>query len=109
MIILLKAVLGAAVAVCIHLIARSRHAYAAALIPLFPTFMLFVHVPLANADNTAGLRRSAIFGMLSLVPYATYLFIVWWASSQLHLPFALLTAAGCWMVVAAALVLSWNT
>jgi membrane protein GlpM len=76
----LKCLLGALAVLLIALLSRSRSFVIAGLVPLFPTFALIAHYIVGSERNAADLRATALFGLWSLIPYATYLFAVYWLS-----------------------------
>ncbi|WP_168403168.1 GlpM family protein, partial [Erwinia amylovora] len=88
--LLFKAVLGAAVVVLIAILSKTRHYYLAGLIPLFPTFALLAHFIVASERGTEALRTTIIFGMWAILPYFFYLLSLWYFSTLMRLPAALL-------------------
>ena len=106
--LLLKSLLGAAAVLLIALLSRSRSFYVAGLVPLFPTFALIAHAIIGSERGGADLRRTALFGLWSLIPYALYLFTVYQLSERLPLATTLLLATAAWTVAAAVLLLVWT-
>lgn len=105
----LKGLLGAAVAILLHFAINSRHHYLAGLIPLFPTFALLAHMMFASSGRTADMQVSAQFGLLSLLPYAVYLLLVWLLADRLNTWLALILSTAGWTAVAAVLFVAWNS
>ncbi|PZP33292.1 MAG: hypothetical protein DI603_07910 [Roseateles depolymerans] len=103
-----KCLLGAAAVLLIALLSRSRSFYIAGLVPLFPTFALIAHYVVGTERGPQDLRTTALFGLLSLAPYAMYLATVYWLSVRSSLPTTLLLATLAWMLGAAVLLTLWN-
>lgn len=106
--LLLKSLLGALAVLLIALLARSRHFYIAALVPLFPTFALIAHALVGSGRGAQALRTSALFGLCALVPYAIYLGVVAGLSLRQPLVTTLAAATVAWMAAAGVLLLAWN-
>ena len=106
--LVLKALAGAAVVVVIQLLARSKRAYIAGLVPLFPTFALIAHYLVGTQRGVYELKQTIRFGMWSLLPYWIYLAVLYLLVDRWSLPLALGTAVGTWFIAALALLLIWN-
>jgi membrane protein GlpM len=104
----LKCLLGAAAVLVIALLSRSKSFFIAGLVPLFPTFSLIAHYIVGTERSGADLRTTALFGLWSLIPYAVYLFVVFWSSTRFALTTTLLMATGAWVIAAAVLLLGWS-
>jgi membrane protein GlpM len=104
----LKCLLGALAVLLIALLSRSRNFVIAGLVPLFPTFALIAHYMVGSERSTADLRATALFGLWSLIPYATYLLAVYWLSIRASLTVTLAAATLAWAVAAGALLLGWS-
>ena len=104
----LKCLLGAAAVLLIALLSKSRSFFIAGLVPLFPTFALIAHYIVGAERSAADLRITALFGLYSLIPYAVYLGVVYWASVRQPLGATLLLATGCWVIAAAVLLFAWT-
>ncbi len=103
----LKSLLGAAAVLAIALLSRSKVFFIAGLVPLFPTFALIAHVIVGTERGMAALRTTALFGLWSLIPYALYLFVVYWACVRYSLVATLLMATVVWVVAAGVVVITW--
>ena len=108
MILLLRALLGAAAVVLISVLARSRNFVLAGLVPLFPMFALIAHYVVGTERSTAQLRETVLFGLWALVPYAVYLAALYVLSARMPLVPALVAAVLLWCVAALALILVWR-
>lgn len=106
--ILIRGILGALIAMLLHVVANTRHHYLTGLIPLFPTFALFAHTMFASSGRTADLQASAQFGLLSLLPYGLYLLLTWWLSGRMNVWLALTLATAGWVTVAVLVIVVWN-
>ena len=104
----LKCLLGAVAVLLIALLSKSRSFYVAGLVPLFPTFALIAHYIVGTERPVEDLRTTALFGLCSLVPYASYLLIVYWLSPRMSLVPTLLSATLGWTAMAVALLLIWS-
>ena len=105
--LILKCSLGALAVLVIALLSKSKSFFIAGLVPLFPTFALIAHYIVGSERGGTALRTTALFGLWSLVPYAVYLFAVYWLSVRVSLVNTLLLATGAWVVAAAILLLVW--
>ena len=103
-----KALLGAGGVVLIALLSRGRHFYVAGLVPLFPSFALIAHVIVGSERGAADLRSTALFGLWSLLPYASYLVAVYVLAPRLPLWQTLLLATLLWCVAAGVLLWAWG-
>ena len=103
-----KAFFGAAIVVLIQVLARTRNAYIAGLVPLFPTFALIAHYLVGTQRGTPELKQTIKFGMWSLVPYFVYLLVLYLLVDRLTLSLSLAIAVVCWLFTAALLIAAWN-
>ncbi len=78
-----KCLLGALAVLIIALFSRSKIYYIAGLVPLFPTFALIAHVIVVQEQGTEALRKTALFGLWSLIPYAMYLLTVYLLATKM--------------------------
>jgi membrane protein GlpM len=104
----IKALAGAAIVVVIQLLARTKNAYMAGLVPLFPTFALIAHYLVGTQRGLVELRQTIRFGMWSLIPYFVYLLVLYLMVDRYKLAVSLLVAVVCWLLSAAILVSLWN-
>lgn len=104
----LKCLLGALAVLVIALLSRSRSFFIAGLVPLFPTFALIAHYIVGSERSAADLRTTALFGLWSLIPYATYLFAVYWLSHRFNLVTTLVLATMAWAIAAGILLAVWS-
>ena len=104
----LKCVLGTAVVLLIAILSKSKAFYIAGLVPLFPTFALIAHVIVAQEQGAEALRKTALFGLWSLIPYFIYLLMVYILATRLSVLSCLNVATLCWIVAAAGLIYGWN-
>ena len=100
----LKCSLGAAVVLIISLLSKSKAFYIAGLVPLFPTFALIAHVIVSQQQGAEALRKTALFGLWSLIPYFIYLILVYVLATKMSMWSCLGIATLCWMVAAAGLI-----
>ena len=103
-----KSLLGAAAVLIIALLSRTSNFFIAGLVPLFPTFALIAHYIVGSERTPGDLRTTALFGLWSLIPYAIYLFIVYWLSVRASLATTLLSATAGWIMAAGLLLLAWS-
>jgi len=104
----LKCSLGAAVVLIISLLSKSKAFYIAGLVPLFPTFALIAHVIVSQQQGAEALRKTALFGLWSLIPYFIYLILVYVLATKMSMWSCLGIATLCWMVAAASLIYGWQ-
>ncbi|ENV55356.1 MULTISPECIES: GlpM family protein [Acinetobacter] len=105
----LKCTLGAAVVLLISILSKSKTFYIAGLVPLFPTFALIAHVIVFGQQGAEALRKTALFGLWSLIPYAVYLGMVYYFANRLPIGLCLTVATLTWVIVAAGLIYGWNS
>lgn len=108
MALLLKCLLGAAAVLLIALLSKTRNFYVAGLVPLFPTFALIAHAIVGSERSAADLRTTALFGLLSLGPYAVYLGAVYALSMRTSLAVTLVLATAAWCLAAGVLLVLWS-
>lgn len=104
----LKCTLGAAVVLLISVLSKSKAFYIAGLVPLFPTFALIAHVIVSQQQGVEALRKTALFGLWSLIPYAFYLLMVYILATKMSMWWCLGIATLCWIVAAAFLIYGWQ-
>ena len=104
----LKCLLGAAAVLLIALLSKTKSFFVAGLVPLFPTFALIAHYIVGTERSAADLRTTALFGLWSLIPYAIYLFAVYWLSIRVSLAATLLSATLAWVLSAAVILIVWS-
>lgn len=104
----LKCILGAAVVILISILSKSKAFYIAGLVPLFPTFALIAHVIVSQQQGAEALRKTALFGLWSLIPYALYLIMVYVLATKMSKWSCLGLATLCWIVAAAGLIYGWQ-
>ncbi len=80
----------------IALLSKSRSFFIAGLVPLFPAFALIAHYIVGSERSAADLRTTALFGLWSLLPYAVYLGVVYWAGVRQTLAGTLVLATLGW-------------
>ncbi len=103
----LKCLLGAAAVLLIALLSKSKSFFIAGLVPLFPTFALIAHYMVGTERSMEDLRVTALFGLYSLIPYASYLAAVIYFSYRFNLMLTLSLAALVWLCMAGFLLLAW--
>jgi membrane protein GlpM len=103
----LKAAIGALLVIVVAVLSKSKSFYIAGMVPLFPSFSLIAHYMVGTERSTADLRSTAVFGLLSLIPYAVYLTAVYCFSDRLPLWATLLAAAAAWFIAAGCLLAVW--
>jgi membrane protein GlpM len=106
--LIVKALAGAVVVVIIQVLAQTKNAYIAGLIPLFPTFALIAHYIVGTQRTTADLKETILFGMFSLIPYFLYLVTLYFLVDRFRLVASLLGATFCWIVAATILIVVWG-
>ena len=106
--LILKCLLGAVAVLIIALLSKSKSFFVAGLVPLFPTFALIAHYMVGTERSAADLRMTALFGLWSLIPYATYLLAVYWLSVRFTLAATLLVATAAWTLCAVVLLVAWS-
>jgi uncharacterized membrane protein (GlpM family) len=104
----IKILIGTILVIVIQLLSRSKHFYIAGMAPLFPTFMLIANYVVGTERTIVELKSTIVFGMLSLIPYLSYLIALYLLVDRLRLVPALLGATACWFVVAILLITIWN-
>lgn len=106
--LILKCLIGALAVFFIALLSRSKVYYIAGLVPLFPTFALIANVIVAQEQGGYALRKTALFGLWSLIPYAMYLLTVYIFATRLSAWACLSIATAIWVVAAIILVYIWQ-
>lgn len=103
-----KCTLGAAAVLIISLLSRSRNFYIAGLVPLFPTFALIAHYIVGSTRSAEDLRATALFGLVSLIPYALYLLAVYLLCTRMTLGWTLSLATLVWLIAAGIQLIVWQ-
>lgn len=103
-----KCLIGAAAVLVIALLSKSKNFFIAGLVPLFPSFALIAHYIVGSERNMEDLRATALFGLYSLLPYASYLLAVYYFSYRFSLVQTLSMATAVWAVSAIMLLVIWT-
>ena len=106
--LLIKCLFGALAVLVIALFSRSKVYYIAGLVPLFPTFALITHVIVVQEQGGEALRKTALFGLWSLIPYAMYLLTVYLFATRWSPWVCLSVATLIWVITAICLVYIWT-
>lgn len=106
--LILKCFIGVIAVILIALLSKSKSFYIAGLVPLFPTFALIAHYIVGAERTSTDLRATALFGLFSLIPYAVYLFSVYWLSIRISLILTLTLATIAWVIAAIILLIAWQ-
>ena len=106
--LLIKCLFGALAVLVIALFSRSKVYYIAGLVPLFPTFALIAHVIVVQEQGGEALRKTALFGLWSLIPYAMYLLTVYLFATRWSPWVCLSVATLIWVITAICLVYIWT-
>lgn len=106
--LLLKALIGAALAVLIEALTKSKNYFIAGLIPLFPAFALMSHYTIGTQRSVSDLKNTVLFSIFSLIPYFAYLISMYYLADRARLRFSLLLAVLSWGIVASILILVWR-
>lgn len=104
----LKALAGALVVLLIAALSGTRNFYVAGLVPLFPTFTLIAHAIVGARRPPADLRRTALFGLWSMLPFGLYMLVVFWLSTRCSLARTLVAATAAWVGAAGLLLVVWQ-
>jgi membrane protein GlpM len=104
----LKCLLGAVAVLIIAVLSKSKVFFVAGMVPLFPTFALMAHYVVGSTRSAQDLRMTALFGLWSLIPYASYLICVYVLSTRLGLAATLVVATLAWSLAALVLLLVWT-
>ncbi len=107
MIILIKALLGAALLVGLHFLTKTRNYYLAHLALSCPLLSIFAHYFIGTERNAEALRHTLWFGMFALLPFLAYLVALYFSAHRMRLPAALGLASIVWLIAAAALTIAW--
>lgn len=104
----LTGIAGACVAIIISILARSNLYILAGLAPLFPTFGLFAHILAYKAGGVTQLREVALFGAYSIIPYITYIAIIYLLADKVRFELLIASAILLWAITAAIIYFAWN-
>lgn len=107
MTLIIKAIFGALIVIAISLISSTKNYFLAGLIPLFPTFALIAHI-IVGQKGTMELKNTALFGMLSLIPYLAYLLSIYFLSGRVPLWVNLLLSVVVWVLFALIIYILWT-
>jgi membrane protein GlpM len=99
---------GAVVALTIAALGRSSLAALAALASLFPTFGLFALCTGFLAGGTQQVKLVAAFGLIALLPYATYLVGLLALIDRIGFRLAVALALALWALMAAVAIGLWR-
>ena len=100
----IKALMGALITLLLDFLSKSKNFFLAGLVPLFPIFALLGQFLVYQSQGADAVKKVAIVGMLSLIPYFLYLLGIYVFISRFFFPLAvllslLLWSAGAFVVV----------
>lgn len=108
MIILSKALLGAALLVGLHYLTKTRSYYLAHLALSCPILSVFAHYFIGVERDQESLRQTVLFGMFALLPFLAYMVTLYLIVNRMRLKEALVYASGAWFLSALVLALLWK-
>jgi membrane protein GlpM len=108
MIILMKALLGAALLVGLHYLTKTRNYYLAHLALSCPILSVFAHYFIGTERNAIALKQTLLFGMFALLPFLIYLVALYLSAGRVKLITALTLASVAWLISATALTILWE-
>jgi len=106
--LLIKAAIGAGIVLLMAFISKSKNYYIAGLVPLFPTFALIAHYIVFSDNSSFELKQTALFGMLSLIPYLAYLMGVYFLADKIEFYQTIMLSVAFWTVCAFGIFVFWN-
>mgnify|MGYP000707628904 CR=1 FL=1 len=107
--LLLKAIIGAGIAIGIALISKSKNFFMAGMIPLFPAFGTLAHFMVGYQRGEQDLQKTIVFSMFSLIPYLTYLLGTLFALKfGISVTSSILIGVLSWFVAAGPLIYFWK-
>jgi len=106
--LLIKAGIGAALALIVHVVSRGSHFYLAGMVVLFPIWSVLAHYSVGTVRDTDDLKQTILFGVCSLIPFLAYLLTMFLVVDRMKLLTAILISLGVWLVFASALTIYWN-
>lgn len=104
--LLLEGLAGALIVILISMASTSKNYILAGLIPLFPTFSLIAYA-MVGQKGQMELKNTAIFGMLSLIPYLAFLLGIYFLAGKLPLHLNLILSTIIWLIFALLIYLFW--
>lgn len=107
MIVLIKALIGAALLVGLHYLTKTRNYYLAHLALSCPILSVFAHYFIGRERDALALKQTLLFGMFALIPFLVYLVALYLSANRVKLPTALTLACVAWIISAAALTALW--
>jgi len=87
--LLVKAFIGFLLVFIIQLLSRTKYYFISALVPLFPSIAMFSYYFVGSVGDSIKLQRTIVFGMLSLIPYFSFLFALLVISKKLNIALSL--------------------
>ena len=106
--LLIKAVLGALMVILIQVISKTKNYYIAALVPLFPIFGLIAYYIIGSERGVTVLKNTILFGIFCLIPYFTFLIVLYFSIQSCKLEYALVIATISWVFIAIILIICWK-
>lgn len=105
--LLLQSLAGALIVILISIASTSKNYFLAGLIPLFPAFSLIAYAVIGQ-KGTMELKSTAIFGMLSLIPYLAFLLSIYFFANKLPLHLNLILSTTIWLIFAIFIYIFWT-
>ena len=106
--LLLKGAIGAFMVIVISLLSTTRVAFLSGLLPLFPTFALIAHIISYNAGGGPVLKSVIAFGLLSMIPYASYLLTLLFTVDTMSFQKAVGCSLFAWLVASVIIFSIWT-
>ena len=107
--LILKVLLGAILVILIDFFSNQKNWYfISSLIPLFPTFGILALIFVYSNGDIFHVKKTAEFGLLSLIPYAGFLITVVFLCDKLNFYITLLLAILVWLILSVLIILFWE-
>ncbi len=99
--LILKFIIGGFIVILIDLISKSsKYYFISGLVPLFPTFALIAHFFVYKYNGIEALKKTALFGLFSLLPYGCYLLSVFLLSKRVGFILTIIISLIIWFILA---------
>lgn len=104
----IKCAVAVIIMIAVHYISRTKNFYISGLVLSFPGLSILAYYFMYMEQGVAKVRSTTYFAMLSVIPFAIFLFVLNYSLKKNHIFISILIASGVWIILSLLLVIIWN-
>lgn len=104
----IKCTVAVLIMIAIHYISKTKNYYISGLVLSFPGLSILAYYFMYLEQGVTKVRLTTHFAMLSLIPFAIFLFVLNLTLKKHTILISILTASAVWITLSTSLILIWN-